>query len=969
VSCERLSDFAAGGLDAGAADRMRDHVATCAACQAALLDILQLDARAAAAGARTAARITPLRRRWPIVIASAAVVAAAAAIAMVALRGRAPSAAPALALAPGRSIEGRLSAGAFDRHRPYAVSRAAAPATEAVPARLLADLEAAGDRRGLAAGQLLAGNRAAAEAALTAAPATADTESDRALLALLAGRTGDAITRLDAVLAAAPDHPQARWNLGLAYRDLELPLMAAGAFARVAGKGEAGWSAEAAERADAARAEVLAFGRDYQRFYDAALAFAAGTGPAPAAADWRAFPGIGRLFFYDALRASADADRLAVLALIAAGLDADAGGSVLADSVARIAAGERARRAPIAARYAALVSGSLDAGAVEALIADARRAGATDIVLGAMVRGGQRGRVAAAHIDEYRRLAAASPDPWLQTLGLEQSGLHRAAARWADGAAELRAAAERCRGPGLDYRCARVHHALADGHLAAHEVSEARRWSAEAAALARRARDWHLQLQVLFQQAEIEHFADDVTAGGAALVRAHLGELLARAPTDCSYAPYAHTLLGTVAVTQLDAAAARREYDLAYALHQRCGLPLSAATAFLAAQVLPARGSAGELTAVQGAIGALRDGAAPGTRALLDHIEGRLLFARDPAAGRRLLTAAIAGALAAGAGDLDAAKARAYSYAILAEDAAVRGQLGDAFGLVADELGVAAPARCAVAALIEDHTVAIVRDPDGAYHGGAVARRPGPLDAAALIPAATQAHLAGCAEVAVLARSPIHGRAQLLPASLVWAYHGGRPAGATATGAGVRLVIADVAPPAGLGLPRLAAHRGAPGDLQLTGAAATPSRVLARLADADHVEIHAHGVVDRGIADGAYLALSPDADGGFALTARQVRAARLPRQPVVVLAACDAGQVAPYFHAAWSLPSAFIAAGARAVIASTAPVPDAGAAEVFADVSARIRAGASAARALHDVRQAWRARPDGGWLDEIVVFE
>jgi hypothetical protein len=965
VSCAQLPDLAAGALDASAADRMRDHVATCAACQAALLDILQLDARAAAAGGRAAARVTPLRRRWPIVAAGAAVMAAAAVLAIVAVRSPAPPAAPVVALAPGRSIEGRLSAGAFDRHRPYAVSRAAAAATEAVPARLLADLEAAGDRRGLAAGQLLAGNRAAAEAALATAPVTADTESDRALLTLLAGKPGDAITRLDAVLAGAPEHPQARWNLGLAYRDLALPLMAAGAFARVAGTGEAGWSAEAAERADAARAEILAFGRDYQRFYDGALAFAAGAGAAPPAADWRAFPGIARLFFLDALRASAGPDRLAALATIAAGLDADAGDTVLTAAVGRVRASDLARRAPLAARYATLIAGELEAAATTALIADARRAGATDLVLGAMVRGGPGGLVADEHITEYLRLAGADPVPWLQVLALEQAGgRHAAAGRWPDAARQLAAAAERCRVPGLDYRCGRIAHALAEGHLAAHEVSEARRWSAEAAALARRARDWHLELQVLFQQAEIEHFADDVTASGAALVRAHLGELLARAPTDCRYAPHAHTLLGAVAITQLDTGAARRAYDHALALHQRCELPLATETVFLAAQVL-ADGTPAEIAAVRTAVADLRAEALAGRRALLDLIEGRLLLGRDRDEGRRLLTAAIA---AGTGGDLDGAKARAYGYALLADDAAVRGDLAAAYALVADELGVAAPARCAVAVLVADHAVAIVRDPDGHFHGGATARQPGPLVVPALVPPALHGRLAGCADVQVLARPPVHGRAHLLPPTLVWAYHGGGVRGRPPAG-GVRLVVADVAPPASLGLPRLAPHRSSPGDVALTGAAATPVRVLAHLAEADTVEIHAHGVIDRGVADGAYLALSPDAGGGFALTARQVRGLRLPRAPVVVLAACDAGQVAPYVHAAWSLPSAFIAAGARAVVAATAPVPDAGASEVFAAISARIRAGASAARALHDVREAWRDRPDRGWLDTIVVFE
>jgi CHAT domain-containing protein len=185
----------------------------------------------------------------------------------------------------------------------------------------------------------------------------------------------------------------------------------------------------------------------------------------------------------------------------------------------------------------------------------------------------------------------------------------------------------------------------------------------------------------------------------------------------------------------------------------------------------------------------------------------------------------------------------------------------------------------------------------------------------------------------------------------------------------VRLVVSDVEPPAELGLARLAHHRQTGAAIELSGPTATPSRFLPGLADADVIEIHAHGVVDHRVADGAFIALSPDADRGFALTARQVRALRLPRAPIVVLGACDAGEVVPYFHAAWSLPAAFIVAGARAVIASTAPMPDDGASQFLAEVSARIQAGTSAAVALRDARRQWRTRPGAAWIEDIVVFE
>jgi len=116
--------------------------------------------------------------------------------------------------------------------------------------------------------------------------------------------------------------------------------------------------------------------------------------------------------------------------------------------------------------------------------------------------------------------------------------------------------------------------------------------------------------------------------------------------------------------------------------------------------------------------------------------------------------------------------------------------------------------------------------------------------------------------------------------------------------------------------------------------------------------------------------LSPDSDGGYALTASAIRTTRLRGRPIVILAACHAARAATYRHEAWSLPAAFIAAGARAVIASTEVIDDASAGAFFDDVRARIERGASAATALRDARSAWQAvHPDAAWVRSLMVFQ
>src|SRR6185295_20168 len=153
----------------------------------------------------------------------------------------------------------------------------------------------------------------------------------------------------------------------------------------------------------------------------------------------------------------------------------------------------------------------------------------------------------------------------------------------------------------------------------------------------------------------------------------------------------------------------------------------------------------------------------------------------------------------------------------------------------------------------------------------------------------------------------------------------------------------------------------------LAGAAATPARVMAAIGSAGEVTIHAHGLVDVALPDASFLALSADADGRFALTTGDVRKAHFATSPLIILAACRASRAAPVWHETWSLPAAFVFAGARAVIASAAPIPDADAASFFDAVRSKVRAGVAVAVAIRDARQQWLADHRADWVRDVIV--
>ncbi|MFP2932210.1 CHAT domain-containing protein, partial [Pyxidicoccus sp. 3LG] len=321
------------------------------------------------------------------------------------------------------------------------------------------------------------------------------------------------------------------------------------------------------------------------------------------------------------------------------------------------------------------------------------------------------------------------------------------------------------------------------------------------------------------------------------------------------------------------------------------------------------------------------------------------------------------------------AKARAYSYSSLILDAGGRQDWAGALALFSEELGTEVPSRCELGVEVHDErTVVAARGPSGELLGHADASRRSPdFDVAKLVPPAVVSALKPCEHVRVFARYPVHGQAGLLPSDLAWSYQTGAKRVVPSVSAPRPLVVHDVEAPASLGLPRLSSWS-LPAEsslrrVELTGAAATPSRLLAELADATEVEIHAHGLVNLGVSDASLLVMAPEAGGRYALTAGEVRRQQLKGAPVVLLGACQAARTAPYLHSPWSLPVAFAEAGARAVIASPIDIPDAEAGPFFSRVMQRIRSGTPASVALRDERIRVLASQPDSWVKTVVVFE
>jgi len=923
------------------------HLETCAACQETLRDAATLDAvlsQAPPAQAR--------RRGWPIAVASAGLAVAAAVAVWLALPSTQPPAvAPqvAIALPPARAVEARFTGERFAPHRPYAPLRGDR-AHEPIALATLAELERRGNAADLVAALVATGDLARARELAVRLPDSAASESDRAALALAGDASEEALAHAYHAIDRAPELAAGWWNLALAARAQGLARVSRAAFAKVAEHAEPGWADEARGQIAALDREVAPEDTERVAFDQRGRAMLDG-GPPLTVDDVRQYATWARIYLLDAVRLRGGAE-LAALQPAAAELDRLSGNTAMTAAIARATAAGPALRARFVDAYRKVKAGKATPAEIDQLLGALRQAGhgVDDLRVGLIIQSGQAPRRHA----ELRALIAPWHDPWFD-LALERDQL-RAQFPPDDPRAEpaLAAAFARCTGEPWAARCGHLAYDLAERLSIAGRDLDAEPWARAAIERYRIARS---PVDIQHARALLADLHRNLTRAG--LARAEFDEIV-RSGTNCATRRFAQIGQASLALFAGDWSTARAQLPPATP-EEGCASGPDFLAISTAVDLARHSGDPRDLEIAQRWLANDKDFAAGGL-AVVGAL--RLTRGRDPAAAE-----ATRAWIAAhrGAHEQPVQMANVLGTTTLISDAGARGDWSDAVATAVAEHGVALSQPCVVVATFDDDNVTVAaRIAGAAAIGDRHAVNASELAGQHLVSPAIAQALTSCASIAVLARPPLHGRSDLLPPTLPWAFAGDTPTRAPSAGPPRRIDVSDARPPDPL-LPRLApAAPGAPFDRALTGADATPSRVLAALADATYAELHVHGVAAAANDDAAYLALSPDRDGTYALRADTVRAARFTRGPLIVLAACRASTVAPYLHQRWSLPDAFVAAGASAVVAADVAIPDASARRVFDDLHRRIAAGASAEAAVAAIRAA--ATGETAWAAHLMVF-
>jgi len=974
----RVDGYLDGRLDGDTEAAFLDHLAGCAECQADLHAAVQLrdredalrgaavkersergkrgesDARATdrTPDARADRPARRSRRGFTAWISGGAIGAAlAAAVAILVLR---QPAAVTLALASKREVEIRLSHSAVAGHRPYDTLRGSATVGEPIAPAAIAELDRVGDCQGVAAAYVLSGELQRANERYSHCGGGADLDADRAGLAVLRAEFATALDLTEAVLDASPDHTVALWNRALALHGLGLDLSAAAAFDRVVVLEAArapGWAGEAADRAAAARTEIgrmkATYGQVDQRGREMALG-----GPPLSAALARNVPWRSRVHLHDAIRTATSSARLDELAALATALDGRAGGD-LGRYVARARARLSPAREAASVGYRAMISNpdKLDDRGWASWLSLAARAGDDDLILGARI---VTGRLDGAPSAE--QLAAATRDPWFELgVAVIRSLQALSGGRIEEAAKRLSALEAECPAAAVSYRCMQVAATLAKLANDRHQPTEARRHALSELAMSRQLGEWPQRAQALVFAADAERFGSEF--GPARAYYEESGRSLDACGVRNQAFTTARMLFKRHHLAQARSlAAAAPACDLVPGVHeltvlvelQRAGYP-----------VLDQVAVAAKIAAAQ------RGSQLAGDAPYLAFLAAWLALDSDPAAQDQL--AAIAERARSLEGSMREKTLSAIDNALLA-DAGRRQAWSEALAVAARASGVAAPGRCALAFGADDlRFTAVVVGRDGAITGRYEPDLLRPTEW--LAPEPLRRPLAGCDDVAVLALPPWQGIGPVLDAATPWHYVLGPPPPASG-GPSRHVVVAAPVPPPEAKLaplaPRTWPASGGPNEL-ITGPSATPEGVLAAITDATLVEIHSHATWLDPL-DAPVLALSPGAHG-WSLDAARIRAARLTGAPVVVLADCAGGVSARFDHQTWGLPRAFRTAGARAVIASLATIPDRDAGTFFAAVTAALSSGASPAAAVARVRAEKIAGDPTSWMRAVVVFQ
>lgn len=974
--CDDVELFVDEELPPERAEAFRNHLPDCARCQREVANLLQLDMlgqsyleQVEAQAPAEPPRLAPSARwRSPALLVAVPLLVALVAVV---LWPSAPATLESdvwLDQLPQRPLEARLSYRKADRHRPPPSKPMGASESSKGPLlRDMAVLERS-DPQGLAAAWLVHGDPKRAEEVLQRleeqGPST-DLANYRAVVSLLKDKPEEALRHLSRALELDPHHPQALWNLGLALDRLELPLLAARTFDEVAALGEPGWTEEAAQRAEALRRPVHERRQKWESVFKAGRALVEGA-PGPLPTGFSQAP-IARLFFYDAIRSAPSRERVLALLPLAQELDEQAGGRVLEGYVRRVAEADFSQRAPLAREYAALARDNFkkeeprQVRLREALLASRE----DDLLLGTLFQM----RPVERHLALFEAKAIASGDPWFQLLAAqERAAAERAAGGWSLATQRLLEARRSCPERGLAYRCISLDRDLSGLYIQLHRFESA---AEHARAGLRQARDhgeWFLERDLLWQLAQMARFVSD-----APLARARYAELLERDRGDADTVRRVHQHLADIEWNELRLDEARRQIDAALAT----GRPLSLSGAFTLSDIARLRSAPEDERHLTRAL----EDAAPrlnrGERAQATHVLGRFFIERDAARGRTLLWRSIEEAESPGLEeDPPARRARAYSFTSLLMEAGRRGDFEEALRLLTRERRQELPRQCLLAATVDsERTLLLARNASGElvgrYEDTRRQRLPGRLDK--LVPELLLEHLRSCERVDVLARPPLHGRAELLPPGVAWSYlTRTTPPVGVGTSVKTHLVVSDVELPSGSPFERLGPWPLAFGadekQVILSGVRATPSNVLEEMRRATEIDLATHGVInDR--SNTSYLLLAAEKSGSE-LGAPRVRSTPLRGAPFVVLAACHAAYTTYALHEPLSLPAAFIEAGARGVLAATEEIPYPDAAVFFNAVRERMRSGVPPAIALREERMQWlRKGREAEWVTSVLLFE
>ncbi|HEY4238689.1 MAG TPA: zf-HC2 domain-containing protein [Kofleriaceae bacterium] len=948
---QRTSAYFDGELPPAEADAAAAHLATCAACQQLLQVAAGIDAALPAPVAAAPVR----RSRAPWLAAGAAI--AAAAVAIVVLhpwRGTpAPPPEATIALAPSRAVEARFTAPAFAAHRPYHPDRAAGPAHEAIPLAYLAQLEAQGEQAALVAALASSGELARAKDAAAALPASPEAESDRAAVALAAHDPDAALAHAYQALDGNAALAAAHWNLALAARDLGLRHLA---IAQLAAVTDPGWIDEARAARAALAAEVAPMGSEYAAFRARGRAMLDGGAPLTAA-DAARYPANTRIDFFDAVRLASTKERLDALRPLAATLDAALGKPTATAAIDRVTPAMLAAHGKHGPAYRKLLAGA------PADVLPELRAGGTstlDLYIGALIFTGQL----SAHLDVAPAITAWH-DPWFD-VALVRARVAAGLAN-ADLAVEapLATALAGCTADALALRCAQLASDLAALHAATGFDKRAEQYAAQALAGFRRAGvpgSVHVALAQVADQHKL--------LGQAALARAELEDIALGATADsvddCDAARDASIDLADLAV--IDGAWDRARAALpAVEPPPPCTNVTAPLSVTLAVDIARHTHDSGDLTAAKKWLAAYAPAADADPTGAARAVVAIGWLRLDPHSDAKDVHAFLA-ATASTDPDPVVAGVRGWAIATLVDDAAAKQNWPEVIAEARSELDPKRPAApCTLAASIDDGRLVIAaQPPTGDAIGETRIVAPAELATAKLVSPTISDALRTCDSIEVIARPPFHGRADLLPPELRWYFAGERAPHAAAHAAPRVVEVIDAHPPADLGLAALPSMRGRTGfDVSLAGDSATPTATLAALATATYAELHVHGMVAAEQDAAAFLALSPDARGEFALRADAVRAAHFASAPVIVLAACRASTAVAALAPRWSLPGAFLAAGAGAVVAVDQPIDDAAARPIFDELRRLVLGGMPIERAVAETR----SKPGApAWARRLMVF-